>query len=783
MSYHYPTSVNTKTWFLEFQMSSFDPETMLDFQLHDDLFPQLHSHRQQHLTNSDHNNNSNGFNGDHQHQHHHHHHHRSQHQSSHSPRASSHGISYSRLLLSDILNYDIQAAVEQDHQQTKAKYLHQNSFNRGSSNEDPQQLLPLPAPAPPAPSSRPASVFAKHKRNDFLVDYDGDDLDLVDFVSNELRITSPTESNTNLVSERSFLTDTSHLAHDELLQIFQDHVECENNGNSFKPTTPIDDNDYYDDYEPGFDATSSNTISPESCMNGYMKFIIDSSQAPTTTFDFNQVANGTGSNSSNYSTVENDLLSLPSVTSPKQDLTHDQIIRLFEETCKEIDEWKLNSESDSLSRVRLHPIRTINGYSSGFNTITNGKFDRGVYDGLSPVDETLKASPDLKETPFGDANSQVASNDQSPPPLFPNDSFDDYEEDYIHDVSIPPFVKQSDVITNNTTAILATKRSSSVSSLKSDQSHLSFNQVQLNISSTSSSPLEKSNNSSSTSTPGKHRRKNGFKNKVGSPVRQKSLQKNMFRSSSSVPKIDFSQMPIESTPDVEYSKLLSFKSSKVPSGSHCSQLIEKLIAPLFDTVTCLIQRTLYLRNNLDKIFAQQGLTDYDISYNTNFKKTSYEAQFILTKVDHKFGKPDNTTRAGLCPYCESIEFFGLKNSSYGNHLAYKHGILTNGKVVPDPKYYGLYQFKKGEYDEPEKKKRKTNAHMLEREGVLCTDCWQILEVNCTSRSSILGHYLRHYRDSHVGYKKENKFDGESDENEDEEVVDPLVLEFISHWEQ
>ena len=37
----------------------------------------------------------------------------------------------------------------------------------------------------------------------------------------------------------------------------------------------------------------------------------------------------------------------------------------------------------------------------------------------------------------------------------------------------------------------------------------------------------------------------------------------------------------------------------------------------------------------------------------------------------------------------------------------------------------------------QKRKRRTNAHILEREGVLCTNCWQILEVNCTSRSSVL----------------------------------------------
>ncbi|XP_003871357.2 hypothetical protein CORT_0H01160, partial [Candida orthopsilosis Co 90-125] len=632
---------------------------MFDFQFQDDLLPQLHSQHHQNLTNFNHNNNHNGSNtnsGSNQH-------HSNQ---THSPRKrSSHRLSYSRLLLSDILNYDIQTAVEQDHQQSKAKYLHQNnSFHQVLHDQDQPQ---------------PASSEHKHKRNDFIVDYDGYEHELGDIVNDEQRISSPTESNVNLVSEQSFLTTTSHSAHDELLQIFQDVEKTIDNVKSATYYDDDDDNDlYYDDYENGFDPTSSNTISPESCMNGYMKFIIDSSQAPST-FDFKEAIDGPNSSKAPplpYATADDDdSINLPTVTSSKQDLTHDQVIQLFEETCKEIDEWKSNSEFDSLNRVRLHPIRTINGYSSGFNTITNGKFDRDVHDGLAPVDETLKASPNFKNS-VGELNQATTSNDdQSPPPLFPDDSFDDYEEDhadYTHNVSIPSFVKCSD----STTAVLnSTKRSPSVSSMKSDQSHLSFNQAQLNISSTSSSPLEKSNNSPSTSTPGKRR----GKYKLSSTSSKKSLKKNLLKSSSTVPKIDFNQMPVESTPDVEYSKSLSSKSSKVPSVSHCAQLIDKLIAPLFDTKTCSIQRTLYLRNNFDKIFAQQGFPEYDLSYNTNFKKTSYEAQFILTRVDHKHGKPDNTTRAGLCPYCKSIEFFGLKNSSYGNHLAYKHGILTNGK--------------------------------------------------------------------------------------------------------
>ncbi|KAI5956046.1 hypothetical protein KGF57_003532 [Candida theae] len=679
-------------------MSWFDTANMLDF--HDDL-QQFHPH---HHSNFNHNskhdtNNSTTETDSHRHL------------SSHShtlESPSNHELSYSRLLLSDILSYDINAAVEQDHQQAKAMFMH-----RCMSQEDEQERHS---------QSQSQSQQPTTKRNDFIVDYDGDEHDLDNLVDG---VISPTISNANLVSEQSFLTASLNSTHDDLVKIFQEQMEK---------------NEVRDaHFEPCYEDNSSNTASPESCLNGYMKFVINSSQVPP--FDYNEVANN-----------EDDMLSLPSATSPNQELTHEEVIRLFEETCKEIDEWKSTSD---LSRVRLHPIRTINGQSSGFNTITNAKFISQDKE-LSPLDETLKASPNFKPV---DNNAF----EKSPsPPLFADDSFD--EPDYTHNVSIPAFVKD-----------VALKRSSSLSSLKSDQSHLSFH-AQLNISSTSSSPLEKSNNSSGISTPGIRRNKY----KLTSTGSQKSLQKTMFRTGSSVPKIDFSQMSIESIPDIEYSKSLASTSSKIPSVFHCSQLIDKLIAPLFGTETCSIQRTLYLRNDFDKIFAEQGPPEYNLSFNTNFKKTSYEAQFILTKVDDKHGKPDNTTRAGLCPYCESIEFFGLKNSSYGNHLAYKHGILTNGKPVPDPKFHGLYQFKKGEYDEPEKKKRKTNAHMLEREGVLCTDCWQILEVNCTSRSSILGHYLRHYRDSHVGYKKENKSDG--NEMVDEAVDDPVVFEFISQWE-
>ncbi|CAI5760169.1 unnamed protein product [Candida verbasci] len=245
---------------------------------------------------------------------------------------------------------------------------------------------------------------------------------------------------------------------------------------------------------------------------------------------------------------------------------------------------------------------------------------------------------------------------------------------------------------------------------------------------------------------------------------------------------DFSKLNILSYPDYSYSKNLSIDLGKIPNKLQCESLLLKLIEPINDQSVVKMDRTLFLRDQLHCY----KFPNFEITKNSNFKKTAYESQYILTKLKPN-NLPDNSTRAGLCPYCESIEFFGLKNSSYGNHLAYKHGILTNGNLIPNPKFYGRYKFKKGEYDEPEKKKRRTNAHLLERLGVLCTSCWQILEVNCTSRSSVLGHYLRHYRDSHVGNKKENNSNNNNNNNDDDgyyndqSLIDCTVMEFIEKW--
>ncbi|KAI5949582.1 hypothetical protein KGF54_005459 [Candida jiufengensis] len=583
---------------------------------------------------------------------------------------------------------------------------------------------------------------------------------------------------------------------------------------------PRDDEDENDE---AFDATSANTISPEAYMNGYMKFIMDSSQVPLVECNEQQqnylaqqrkIPIRSSTNNQTTLSKHNSLVSISNsiitgdelerLQSPKVDLTHDQVLELFETTCKEIDEWKQTSYH--INNIKLNNLSTYPHQQQRLSL--NSQDDDRNYTLRSISRSTHNNSDEsvFQITEVGQSNNKLGhglyneDNDASietEPKQNPSKQwFIKKYGNYYQSIDDEPDVKPTSRRLSSSSsgiAIESTKRSSSVSSTNS---HLSFPlPPNLNSNSSTTSPSEKLNNNqetSGTSSPDKVNnsidanitttktmsKKRKEKSKIGTNVvldytrddeveQIDSPKAIMFKIGN---KVDFKTFEIESKPDFSASLTLSLQSSKIPNKLHCIQLNEKLIKPLFDVQTCKVQRTLYLRDDFDIVFhnyqqqeiesGKLGKDDikYEVAHNINFKKSSYESQYILTKIDNATGKSDSTTRAGLCPYCETIEFFGLKNSSYGNHLAYKHGILTNGRSVPDPKFYGLYKFKKGEYDEPEKKKRKTNAHILERNGVLCTCCWQILEVNCTSRSSILGHYLRHYRDSHVGYKKENKYE-------------------------
>ncbi|KAI5960753.1 uncharacterized protein KGF55_004323 [Candida pseudojiufengensis] len=698
-----------------------------------------------------------------------------------------------------------------------------------------------------------------------------------------------------------------------IFNVIDDETEEEDRPNS-------DQKQYYthDDEDDEVEyITSANTISPEIYINGYMKFIINSSQINSPNEE--QLQNQNQPNNPQTISKNNSLVSISNsiatsndeielLESPKIDLTHDQIIELFEETCKEIDEWKQTSFNLANNKLNFKSTNYHQQLLQQQYQLQQQHLQQQRIKLISQDDYNVDKNCNLKSqnnysnehiNEIGGGNNNELKN-KLVDDLYCDDTneFDDSSIDFERKIrKNPGFVKKVNTFyfnnnnnnhssnnVNETSQIIedlknksfhsnailigsSTKRSSSTSS---EVSNLSFELQNLNSNSSTTSPLEKLTHqiieSPKTSTPvrldktidlvdentstsnkltqsaiSKKRREKqkiprrpyfGYNNfndesqfqfqSQPQPQPNSSKNKNIFRVGSA---IDFKSFKIESKPDYETSKNLSLQSSKIPNKFHCIQLNDKLIEPLYNSKTCKIHRILYIRDDFDIIFnnyqSEKELTQvnsnsnskYRLSKNVNFKKSSYESQYILTKIDQKTSKPDNTTRSGLCPYCETIEFFGLKNSSYGNHLAYKHGILTNGKSIPDPKFFGIYKFKKGEYDEPEKKKRKTNAHILERQGVLCTCCWQILEVNCTSRSSVLGHYLRHYRDSHVGYKKEfkngqlknyidlNEFkivdngngcdnvnnssqaDSATAETNSQIINDPDILNFINRWKE
>ncbi|WLF81243.1 hypothetical protein PVL30_005040 [Lodderomyces elongisporus] len=646
-----------------------------------------------------------------------------------------------------------------------------------------------------------------------------------------------------LVPDQSFLTITSNCMPENLEHLLQEH------GNIYNQSV-VSNGSYRNCQSQDSDKTTTNSI----CMpkfetqqvpytnsdkdtvlsrDEYTRFVLDSSKAPIDKSCFvGSDANG------------NKHKNRPS----NPDLTHDEIVDSFEETCTQNDDWKtalfknrirkLNSKKRSRGKCdQSELVFDINDSDNHHdNQQSHNHFKEGDVDEKDNIDRhllpnatRLKLKTELD--PLVSSSSPLVHPEmdnaylmniveewrriglnQDSDVSYGNSPICDSSHDSAHHTNWE-FKFDHPVCYNYFSAgtlLNSGKRTSSISSLSDNSSQLSLQAKPINPLSTLSSPLDKAiTPSSGVLSPPKRTKPSS--SSLAISAQQKQPRKNQYnviptfnnnfnRSFFETTNVDLAQLNIKTVPDLEYSAQLPTVSANIPDAEHCIKLQEKLIRPLFTPLTCRVKRTMYLRDSLIDTFRTRFEHVYELTPNANFKKTAYESQYILTKVD-KSGVPDNATRAGLCPYCESVEFFGLKNSSYGNHLAYKHGILTNGRAVPDPKFHGLYKFRKGEYDEPEKKKRKTNAHMLEREGVLCTTCWRILEVNCTSRSSVLGHYLRHFRDSHVGYKKEgmrtlkgnqmpltgskdvhgNNTESVEDAYSKQVKPDPIVLAFLNNW--
>lgn len=147
---------------------------------------------------------------------------------------------------------------------------------------------------------------------------------------------------------------------------------------------------------------------------------------------------------------------------------------------------------------------------------------------------------------------------------------------------------------------------------------------------------------------------------------------------------------------------------------------------------------------------------FDYSFNLDHNHDSvYTPQVVRSEIDED-GNLINSTRAGLCAYCEEPKFFNIKTSSYAQHLCLQHGILTQGKLLPFPIAYGKYYFHKPE-NVTSKKKRHTVAQYHFDDAVLCPMCLTPLGIGCTGKTKNrpLVNYLRHYRDSH-GQSAEGK---------------------------
>lgn len=161
-------------------------------------------------------------------------------------------------------------------------------------------------------------------------------------------------------------------------------------------------------------------------------------------------------------------------------------------------------------------------------------------------------------------------------------------------------------------------------------------------------------------------------------------------------------------------------------------------------------RTQQFVDRCNQEFNQIGGRHYVYYFNLDFKSSCvYIPQVVRTQVD-KHGKLKNTTRAGLCSYCEESRFFDIKTSGYAQHMYLQHGILTFGTLVPYPLAHGKYYYRKPE-NVASKTKRHTMAKYHFEDAVLCPTCLIPLGIGCTGKTKDrpLVNYLRHYRDVHA----------------------------------
>lgn len=170
---------------------------------------------------------------------------------------------------------------------------------------------------------------------------------------------------------------------------------------------------------------------------------------------------------------------------------------------------------------------------------------------------------------------------------------------------------------------------------------------------------------------------------------------------------------------------------------------------------CVINRTRYVRSNLDPLRYLHPNVIYE--KNELFEANNpYQQEFTRVEIDPESGLPINETRSGLCPYCEDLSFYELKNSSYAQHLSHSHGVFTDNFLTPNPLHIGHYAVAKST-NSP----RKTTARVRSHEGVVCPACYKVVEIRCWSSTLVkkpLSNYLRHFKEEHrVGKNRSTYF--------------------------
>lgn len=162
----------------------------------------------------------------------------------------------------------------------------------------------------------------------------------------------------------------------------------------------------------------------------------------------------------------------------------------------------------------------------------------------------------------------------------------------------------------------------------------------------------------------------------------------------------------------------------------------------------IIYRTRYIRG--PEILSQLHHENFQYQFSeSNSIDSVYDPEIIRVQMhfDEQNQRllPINVTRYGLCPFCPHLVFYDMRTSAYGQHLAFHHGVCTDGYLTPEPLMYGKYHLKKTG------KNRKTIPQKREVNAVICPVCHDFVEVQASQTTANIQPfygYLRHFKLEH-----------------------------------